>query len=145
GALWLLSVPVAAVGVAALARRFRVSDALALVVAGLVATQVPGVHEFELDPEFVLFVFLPPLLFATAWQSSYPNMRANKQPIAFLSVGLVLFTTLVVGLVAHLVVPGLPLPAAFVLGAIVAPPDAVAAVSVARRLGLPRRLVTVLI
>ncbi|HEX2312166.1 MAG TPA: Na+/H+ antiporter [Thermomonospora sp.] len=144
-ALWLLAVPVTALGVAALARRSGVSAPLALVVAGLLAAVVPGVPEFDLDPEFVLFVFLPPLLFSAAWESSLPNLRENARPIGYLSVGLVLFTTLAVGYVAHLIVPGLPLAAAFVLGAIVAPPDAVAAVSVAKRLGLPRRVVTVLV
>jgi monovalent cation/hydrogen antiporter len=144
-ALWLLAVPVAALGVAALARRLGLSAPLVLVVAGLLAALLPGVPEFKLDPEFALFVFLPPLLFAAAWNSSYVNLRANMRPIGFLSVGLVLFTTLIVGYLTHLIVPGLPLAAAFVLGAIVAPPDAVAAVSVAQRLGLPRRTVTVLV
>lgn len=144
-ALWLLAVPVGAVGVAALARQLGLSDPLALVVAGLLAALLPGVPELKLDPELVLFVFLPPLLFSAAWQSSYYNLRENVRPIAYLSIGLVLFTTLAVGYVAYLVVPGLSLPAAFVLGAIVAPPDAVAAVSVAQRLGLPRRVVTVLV
>jgi CPA1 family monovalent cation:H+ antiporter len=144
-ALWLLAVPISALMVAGLARRAGASAPLALVVAGLLLAFVPGVPEFELDPELVLFFFLPPLLFSAAWQSSYINLRENTRTIGLLSIGLVLFTTLVVGYAAHLLIPGLPLAAAFVLGAIVAPPDAVAAVSVARRLGLPRRLVTILV
>ncbi|MBA8952386.1 Na+/H+ antiporter [Actinomadura namibiensis] len=144
-ALWLLAVPVCALGVAALARRYAISAPLALVVAGLLVSLVPGVPEFRLDPEFVLFVFLPPLLFSAAWQSSYYDLRENRRPIGLLSVGLVLFTTLAVGYTAHLLVPDLPLAAALALGAIVAPPDAVAAVSVAQRLGLPRRVVTILV
>ncbi|WP_243725453.1 Na+/H+ antiporter [Actinomadura rubrisoli] len=144
-ALWLLAVPVSALTVAAAARRLGLSAPLVLVIAGLLLSFVPGVPEFELDPEFVLYVFLPPLLFSAAWQSSYYNLRENVRSIALLSVGLVLFTTFAVGYTAHLLVPGLPLSAAFVLGAIVAPPDAVAAVSVAQRLGLPRRAVTVLV
>jgi CPA1 family monovalent cation:H+ antiporter len=144
-ALGLLALPVGAVAIAALARRFGLAAPLLLVLAGLAAAALPGMPEFELDPEFVLFLFLPPLLFAAAWESSYYNLRENIGPIALLSVGLVLFTTLVVGYVTHLVVPGLPLSAAFALGAIVAPPDAVAAVSVARRLGLPRQTVTILV
>ncbi|MFA1543071.1 Na+/H+ antiporter [Actinomadura monticuli] len=144
-ALWLLAVPVAALMVAAGARRIGLPAPLILVIAGLGLSFVPGVPEFELDPEFVLYVFLPPLLFAAAWQSSYSNLRDNVWSIGLLSVGLVLFTTFAVGYAAHLLVPGLPLSAAFVLGAIVAPPDAVAAVSVAQRLGLPRRTVTVLV
>ena len=144
-ALGLLALPIGAVAVAALARRFGLAAPLVLVLAGLAAAALPGMPEFELDPEFVLFLVLPPLLFAAAWESSYYNLRENLGSISLLSVGLVLFTTLVVGYVAHLVVPGLPLAAAFALGAIVAPPDAVAAVSVARRLGLPRQTVTVLV
>ncbi|MFB4320446.1 Na+/H+ antiporter [Actinomadura sp. 21ATH] len=144
-ALWLLAVPMSALAVAALSRRAGVSAPLALVLAGLLVTFVPGVPEFELDPEFVLFFFLPPLLFSAAWESSYLNLRENTRTIGLLSIGLVLFTTLAVGYTAHLLIPGLPLAAAFALGAIVAPPDAVAAVSVARRLGLPRRVVTILV
>ncbi|MEU5884053.1 Na+/H+ antiporter [Spirillospora sp. NPDC047279] len=144
-ALWLLAVPVAAVGVAGAARRAGLSAPLVLVVAGLLVSYIPGVHDFRLDPEFVLFVFLPPLLFSAAWQSSYYTLRQNVRPIALLSVGLVLFTMLAVGYTAYMVVPGLSLAAAFVLGAVVAPPDAVAAVSVAQRLGLPRRTVTILV
>ncbi|WP_103565989.1 Na+/H+ antiporter [Actinomadura rubteroloni] len=144
-ALWLLAVPVTALVVAGFARRAGIAAPLALVVAGLALAYLPGVPEFRLEPEFVLYAFLPPLLFSAAWQSSYYNMRENLRPIGLLSVGLVLFTTLVVGYVAWLVVPGLPLASAFVLGAIVAPPDAVAAVSVAQRLGLPRRTVTILV
>ncbi|GAA1862074.1 Na+/H+ antiporter [Actinomadura bangladeshensis] len=144
-ALWLLAVPVGALMVAAGARRIGLPSPLILVIAGLGVSYVPGIPEFELNPEFVLFVFLPPLLFAAAWQSSFAGMRENAWSIGLLSVGLVLFTTFAVGYAAHLLVPGLPLSAAFVLGAIVAPPDAVAAVSVAQRLGLPRRTVTVLV
>jgi len=144
-ALELLALPVAAVAVAALARRCKVASPLALVIAGLIASEIPGVLDIRLDPEFVLYVFLPPLLFSAAWESSYFTLRDNIRPIALLSVGLVLFTTLAVGWVTHLVVPGLPLTAAFVLGALIAPPDAVAAVSIAQRLGLPRRTVAILV
>ncbi|MFD0689261.1 Na+/H+ antiporter [Actinomadura fibrosa] len=144
-ALWLLAIPVCALLVAGTARRAGLSAPLVLVIAGLLVSFVPGVPEFELDPEFVLYVFLPPLLFSAAWQSSYYDLRENVLSIGLLSVGLVLFTTFAVGYAAYLLVPGLPLSAACVLGAIVAPPDAVAAVSVAQRLGLPRRVVTVLL
>ncbi len=131
--------------VAAFARRTGFAAPLALVIAGLALSYAPGVPEFELEPEFVLYVFLPPLLFSAAWNSSYYNMRENLRPIGLLSVGLVVFSTIAVGYAAWWLVPGLPLASAFVLGAIVAPPDAVAAVGVAQRLGLPRRLVTILV
>lgn len=144
-ALGLLALPVGAVAVAAFARRVGLSAPPVLVLAGLAATFLPGVPEFRLDPDIALFVFLPPLLFAAAWESSYYNLREHVRPIALLSVGLVLFTTFVLGYVAYLVVPGLGLAQAFVLGALLAPPDAVAAVGIARKLGLPRRLITILV
>ncbi|HEV7933997.1 MAG TPA: Na+/H+ antiporter [Actinomadura sp.] len=144
-ALGLLALPVCAVAVAALARRLGLSSPPVLVIAGLAASFLPGLPEVRLDPEVALFVFLPPLLFAAAWESSYHNLREHIRPIGLLSVGLVLFTTFAVGYAAYLVVPGLALAPAFVLAALVAPPDAVAAVGVARRLGLPRRVVTILV
>ncbi|MFD0665016.1 Na+/H+ antiporter [Thermocatellispora tengchongensis] len=144
-AIQLLALPAGAVALAAVARRRGWPAPLLLVVAGLLVSFVPGVPVYALDPEIVLLVFLPPLLYSAALDSSYQRLRDVKRAIGLLSVGLVLFTTAVVGLVAHLLVPSLPLAAAFALGAIVAPPDAVAAVAVARRLGLPRRVITVLV
>ncbi|HVE30772.1 MAG TPA: cation:proton antiporter, partial [Mycobacteriales bacterium] len=139
----LVLVAVAA-AVAGLARRLNLSAPLLLVVAGIVASFVPGVREFELEPDVVLFFILPPLLFGAAWQSSVINFRQNIRPIGLLSVGLVLFTTLAVGFAVHAVLPDLPLAAAFTLGAIVSPPDAVAATAVGRTVGMPRRLLTIL-
>ncbi|MGV9774233.1 Na+/H+ antiporter [Streptosporangium sp. NPDC003464] len=141
--LQMLVVPVIAIAVAAVARRRGWPVPLLLVSAGLVLS--PLVPEYELDAELVLLVFLPPLLYSAAIDSSYLRLKAVLRPVALLSVGLVLFTTLVIGWVVHLLMPGLPMAAAFALGAIVAPPDAVAAVAVARRLGLPRKVVTVLV
>ncbi len=131
--------------VAAIARRRDLSAPLLLVMAGLALSYVPGVPEYRLDPEIVLVVFLPPLLYSAALDSSYLRLRDTKRAVGLLSVGLVLFTTAVIGLVAHAMIPELPLAAAFALGAIVAPPDAVAAVAIGRRLGLPRRPLTILI
>ncbi|RZS87093.1 sodium/proton antiporter (CPA1 family) [Motilibacter rhizosphaerae] len=128
----------------ALARRVGALPPLLLVLVGLVASFVPGVPEYSLDPSVVLTLFLPPLLYAAAIQTSLPGFRANLRPIGLLAVGCVLFTTAVVAVVAHAAVPGLPWAAAFALGAIVAPPDAVAATAVARKAGLPRRVVTIL-
>jgi len=140
----ILALLAAVAAVATLARRIGGSAPILLVVIGLLASFVPGVPSYELDPEIVLVLFLPPLLYSAALNSSYIDFRANLRPIGLLSVGLVLFTTVFVGLIAYAIVPGLTLPAAFALGAIVAPPDAVAATAVARRVGLPRRVVTVL-
>ena len=140
----LLALLIAAVAVAALCRRFGLSGPLVLVVAGLAASFVPGVPDYTLSPDLALLVFLPPLLYSAALESSYLGIRANLRPIGLLSVGAVLFTTVVVGFAVNALVPGLGLPLSFALGAIVAPPDAVAATSIGRRLGLPRRVVTIL-
>jgi Na+/H+ antiporter len=133
-----------AAAVAGLARRLNWSAPLLLVLAGLAVSFLPWIPDYRLDPDVVLFLVLPPLLFAAAWESSYLNLRGNLRAIGLLSVGLVLFTTVVVGLVGHAAIPGLPLAAAFTLGAIVAPPDAVAATAIGRSVGLPRRLVVIL-
>ncbi|MEV5506018.1 Na+/H+ antiporter [Streptomyces orinoci] len=139
----LLLVAVSA-AIAGAARRTPVPAPLLLVAAGLVASYLPGVPGYALQPEVVLPLLLPPLLHTAALESSYLDLRANLRPVALLSVGYVLFATLAVGWAAYLVVPGLPLPAALVLGAVVAPPDAVAATAIARRLGLPSRITTIL-
>jgi Na+/H+ antiporter len=133
-----------AAAVAGVARRLSWSAPLLLVLAGLAASFLPGMDNYALDPDLVLFFVLPPLLFAAAWESSFVNLRNNLRAVLLLSVGLVLFTVLVVGLVAHAAIGGLPLAAAFALGAIIAPPDAVAATTVGRAIGLPRRLVVIL-
>ncbi|MFB9472814.1 Na+/H+ antiporter [Nonomuraea salmonea] len=132
-----------AVAVAAFARRRGWPAPLLLVAAGLLVS--PMVPAVPLDPELVLYVFLPPLLYSAALDSSYLRLRDVRKSVGLLSVGLVLFTTVVVGLLVHLLLPTLPLALAFALGAIVAPPDAVAAVAVGRRLGLPRRPLTILV
>ncbi|MFC5829239.1 Na+/H+ antiporter [Nonomuraea insulae] len=141
--LQLLLVAAGAIGVAAVARRKGWPAPLLLVAAGLLVS--PLVPAVPLEPELVLYVFLPPLLYSAALDSSYLRLRDVKRAVGLLSVGLVLFTTAVVGLVVHLLLPELPLALAFALGAIIAPPDAVAAVAVGRRLGLPRTSLTILI
>ncbi|WP_405772955.1 Na+/H+ antiporter [Streptomyces sp. NBC_01538] len=140
----LLLLVAGSAAIAAAARRTPVPPPLLLVAAGLVFSYVPGVPDYALDPHVVLPLMLPPLLYTAAVDSSYLDLRAQLRPVALLSVGYVLFATLVVGWAAYLIVPGLPLPAALVLGAVVAPPDAVAATAVARRVGLPSRVTTVL-
>ncbi|MET7614125.1 cation:proton antiporter, partial [Streptomyces seoulensis] len=110
--------------VAGAARRGPVPAPLLLVGVGLAASYLPGVPDYTLDPEVVLPLLLPPLLYTSASDSSYLDLRAQVRPVALLSVGYVLFATVAVGWVAHLIVPGLPLTAALVLGAVVAPPDA---------------------
>ncbi|WAU84990.1 Na+/H+ antiporter [Streptomyces sp. Qhu-G9] len=130
--------------VAGAARRTPVPAPLLLVAAGLIVSYVPGVPEYTLDPHVVLPLLLPPLLYTAATDSSYLDLRAQIRPVALLSVGYVLFATFAVGWAAYVIVPDLPLTAALVLGAVVAPPDAVAATAVARRVGLPSRVTTIL-
>ncbi|MFS8098280.1 Na+/H+ antiporter [Lentzea alba] len=141
----LLLLLLGALVVTAIARRLNWSAPLVLVAVGLVVSFIPGVPEFELDPHLILVLVLPPLLYSAALDSSYLNIRANLRPIGLLAVGLVLFTTFVVGITARLVFPDLPFAAALVLGAVVAPPDAVAAVAIGRKLGLQRRAMTLLV
>ncbi|MEU6297114.1 Na+/H+ antiporter [Streptomyces erythrochromogenes] len=142
--LQLVALVAGSAAVAGLARRTPVPAPLLLVAAGLVASYIPGVPDYTLDPHIVLPLLLPPLLYTAAVDSSYLDLRANIRPIAMLSVGYVLFATVVVGYAAYLVVPGLSLPVALVLGAVIAPPDAVAATAIARKLRLPNRLTTIL-
>jgi monovalent cation/hydrogen antiporter len=124
-----------------LARRLGVPVPVVLVLAGLGYALLPG-RNVELDPDVVLVVVIPPLLYAAAIEASLVDIRASRRPVASLSVGLVLATAFAVGGVLALVVPGLPFAAALALGAAVAPPDPVAALGVARRAGLPPRLLT---
>jgi CPA1 family monovalent cation:H+ antiporter len=140
----LLAVLVVSVLLSAVARHYDVSAPLALVVAGLLAGLIPGFKQIELDPALVLYVLLPPLLWSAGLESSYVALRRNIRPIGLLAVGLPLATTFAVGFVAYKIVPELTVAAALTLGAIVAPPDAVSATAVGRRLGLPRRVMTLL-
>lgn len=140
----LVALVAGSAAVAGLARRTPVPAPLLLVAVGLVAAYVPGLPAYTLDPHIVLPLLLPPLLHTAAVDSSYLDLRANARPIALLSVGYVLFATLAVGWVTYMVVPGLTPPVALVLGAVIAPPDAVAATAIARRLGLPNRITTIL-
>jgi Na+/H+ antiporter len=128
----------------ALARRILIPYPIFLVLGGLILGFVPGVPAVRLDPEIVFLIFLPPILWAAAYFTSLRDFQANLRPITLLAVGLVLATTAAVAAVAHAIVPGLGWPAAFVLGAIVSPPDAVAATAIARRLRIPHRVVTIL-
>jgi len=140
----LLLLALGAVGVAAVARRLGWQAPLLLVVVGFGVSFLPGVPEVEIDGELLLALVLPPLLYSSALGVSYVGFRALLHPIVQLGVVLVFVTAIAVALVARLVVPGLPMPVALVLGAIVAPPDAVSAASIGRQLGLPRRMMTVL-
>ena len=140
----VLGLFVVAVALAFIARRIGVAYPILLVIGGLVLGFVPGVPPITLAPDLVFLLLLPPILFGAGYSTPIRDFKANARPIALLAVGLVLFTTVVVGLVTKALVPEMPLAAAFALGAIVAPPDAVAATAIFRRLGVPRRIVTIL-
>ena len=137
----------AVAALATLANRIDIPYPILLVLGGLVLgfvpELVPAFPRVELEPDVVFLLFLPPLLYVSALFTSWRDFRANLRPISLLAVGLVLTTTCIVAAVAHWAV-GLPWASAFVLGAIVSPTDAIAATSIAQRLGVPRRIVTVL-
>ena len=139
----ILAIAATVIAVTAVAERLRFSAPLLLVAVGIAASFVPFIREPALGADVVLFGLLPPLLYSAALRTSVLDFRANRRSIGFLSVGAVIFTALGVGLVAWLILP-IPFAVAFALGAVVAPPDAVAATSIARRVGMPRRLVTIL-
>jgi CPA1 family monovalent cation:H+ antiporter len=139
-----LLVVVGSLAVSAIAAKLGRSSPLVLVVVGLAVSYIPGVPAFGIEPDLILVLFLPPLVYSAALDSSYLGFRAKLRPIMLLAVVLVLVTMVAVGFVAYWLVPGLPLVSALVLGAVVAPPDAVAAASIGRKLGLPRRVMTVL-
>jgi monovalent cation/hydrogen antiporter len=129
--------------VAVVARRFNTASSILLVIAGIALALVPGVPRITLAPEFVLLGILPPLIYSAGVAMSWREFKFNLRPIALLAVGCVVFTACIVAALAHWVL-GLPIGVAFVLGAIVAPPDALAPLAIVRRLGVPRRLLVVL-
>ncbi len=142
-ALGICAVVASVLVVTAVAERLRFSAPLLLMLVGIGVSFVPFIDGPRLTPELVLVGFLPPLLYAAAIRSSVIDFRTNRRAIAFLSVLLVVITALGVALVTWWILP-VPFAVAFAFGAVVAPPDAVAATSIARRIGLPRRVVTLL-
>lgn len=139
-----LSLLVAVSVLATVARALHLPYPILLVVAGLVLALVPGTPTVELAPEAVFLLFLPPLIYLAGFDSSIHEVRLHFAALLSLAVGLVLLTTVGVAVVAHALIPTLDWPVAFALGAIVSPPDALAATALLRGLGVPRRLVTLL-
>src|SRR5215469_4945277 len=137
----LLFVVVAAAAV--LAARLKTPPAILLVVIGVLLALIPGLPAITLAPEVVLLIVLPPLIYSSSFRMSWREFRFNLRPIALLAVGCVVFTTVAVAAAAHFLL-NLSWGVGFVLGAIVSPPDAVAPLSIARTLGIPRRILVVL-
>ena len=127
-----------------LARRVHLPPSVTLVLGRMGMGLIPGMPDIELDPDLVLLLFLPPLLVSGAYFTVWRDFRAELRVILQLAVGAVAFTTLVIGLAVHLVLPSLPWAACFTVGAILSPPDAVAAKAVLKGVPLPRRMVTLL-
>lgn len=126
------------------AKKLRLPPAVAQLIGGAVIAFLPGLPAFEIDPALVLVVFLPPLLMDGAYFTVWHEFRRHLSGILLLAIGAVLFTTLAVGLALHTLNPGLPWAACFALGAIVSPPDAIAAKAVLQRVALPRKLLVLL-
>jgi Na+/H+ antiporter len=130
-------------GTALLARRINVAPAILLLLAGIALAFVPGMPSLELPPELVLLVVLPPLIYSASVAMSWREFKHNLRPIILLSVGCVIFTAFAVAAATHYLI-GLPWDVGFLLGAIVAPPDVVAPLAIARKLGMPRRILVIL-
>lgn len=139
-----IAVAVLVVAITALARRLPIPSPVLQVLAGLALGFIPGLRVPELEPDLVFFVFLPPILFSAAFFTSVREFKQNIRPIGLLAVGLVFVTTAAVAIAARALLPGLPWAVAVAIGAIVSPPDAVAAAAVVSRLPVPRRVVVIL-
>ena len=140
----LLFTLLCAVALGWLARHFKFPYPIALVIGGGVLGFIPGLPNLPFDPEFILVLVLPPILYQAALLTSWRDFKASLRPIGLLAIGLVIATTLAVGATLKFLVPDIPWAAAFVFGAIVSPPDAVAATAILSRLSIPRRIVTIL-
>jgi monovalent cation/hydrogen antiporter len=140
----ILSLLVAISFLTILSVKLKISYTILLVLAGLVIGIVPGMPAVSLQPDIVFLIFLPPLLYAAAWNTSWKNFWKSRRPIGLLSIGLVIFTSTAIAFLSHAIIPDFPLAFGFLLGGIISPPDAVAATSVLAGLKIPKRVVTIL-
>lgn len=124
--------------------KVRIPYPILLVLAGMAIGFIPGLPVISIDPEIIFLVFLPPILYAAAWSTSWPDFKRAKRPITLLAIGCVMFTTCAVAVIAHFFIPMVGWPEAFVLGAIISPPDAIAATAATKGLSVPKRVITVL-
>lgn len=132
------------ISLAAFIEKIRLPNPVFFVVAGLVIGFIPALPELTLDPDVVFILFLPPLLYDASYRTSWRDFRSDIRPIVALAFSLVLFTTIAIAVTAHYFIPGFTWPLAFLLGAIISPPDAVAASGIIKGLGLNKRIVTIL-
>jgi len=142
--LLILSLLFAVSMLSMLARKLGVSYPIFLVIAGLIIGFFPGMPGITLNPDIVFLIFLPPLLYSAAWNTSWKDFWAMRRPISLLSIGLVIFTSTAVAFLSNALIPGFPLAYGFLLGGIISPPDAVAATSVLQGLKIPKRVVVIL-
>jgi Na+/H+ antiporter len=140
----VLGLLAAVVGLSALSQRTRIPSPTLMVLAGLAIALLPGQMQIPLKPELVLMIFMPPILYGAAWDTTWHDFWRNIRPISLLAVGLVFVTMAAVAGVAKLLIPEMPWAVAFVLGAIVSPPDAAAATAVCSKLRVPKRIITIL-
>jgi Na+/H+ antiporter len=129
---------------ALLSEKLKISYPIFLVIAGLVISFIPGVPTIKMDPDLIFVIFLPPLLYSAAWNTSWTEFWSLKRPISLLAIGLVIITATAVAFVSHALIPDFSLALGFLLGGVISPPDAVAAASVFRDLKVPRRVIAVL-
>jgi len=142
--LLLLGLLAVTIALGAVAKRYELPYPIVFVVGGAALAFVPGLPTIAIRPDLLFLVVLPPLLYGGGWTTDWREFRANLRPIALLAIGLVLATTVIVAAAAHALTPELGWASAFALGAIVSPPDAIAAEAVFERLRVPRRIVTIL-
>ncbi len=135
---------IAIIALELVAKKLKLPPAAAQLIGGAIIAFIPGIPAVNIDPEFILLIFLPPLLMDGAYSTSLGDFRKNISGILLLAIGAVLFTTLVIGYTVHYFVPSMPLAACFALGAIISPPDAIAAKAVLQHVKLPRQIMTLL-
>jgi len=140
----ILSLLLAVSMLSMLSVKLKISYPILLVVAGLFIGFIPGMPVVSLDPDTVFLIFLPPLLYSAAWNTSWKDFWKSRRPIGLLSIGLVIFTSTAVAFFSHAIIPNFPLAYGFLLGGIISPPDAVAAASVLQGLKVPKRVLTIL-
>ncbi len=143
--LWLVICLLFGIAILAMvSNKLKFSYPILLVIAGLAISVIPGIPAVSLDPNLVFLIFLPPLLYAAAWNTSWVDFWKNKRPISLLAFGLVFFTSASVAIISNAVIPDFPLAYGFLLGGIISPPDAIAATSVLQGISIPKRVVTIL-